>query len=123
MSSWLYLFTASMFEVMWTYSLKYIDVKKIKAIEWGSFFRETQNLLTLMPLAGYILFGICNIIFFSMAMKNIPASVAYACWTGFSLIGIKLVGIYVFRESFTFSQFFYFMLILIGIMGLRKVIS
>lgn len=118
--AWLYLFIASLFEIGWTFSIKYLDVKKVLAIPWLHFFATRNNFYTLVPLLGYIFLGIGNIIFFSMALKQIPASTAMAVWLGTALVGVKLVDILVFKQGYNFYQFFYFGLILIGIIGLKR---
>src|SRR5260221_14694786 len=113
--AWIYLLIASVFEIAWHFSLKLISVKKVKAIQWRSFFSQISNWAVLAPFAGYVLFGIGNIVFFSMAMKEIPASTAFAVWMGTALIGVKLVELVFFKGSFDFFQFFYMTLLLIVI--------
>jgi quaternary ammonium compound-resistance protein SugE len=118
--AWIYLLIASLFEIAWTFSLKFMSVKKLRAIQWRSFFNQTSGWLVVAPFAGYILFGVGNIVFFSMAMKDIPASTALAVWMGTALIGVKLVELFFFKGSFDPFQFFYMGLILIGIVGLKR---
>jgi quaternary ammonium compound-resistance protein SugE len=108
-----------MFEICWTFCLKFINIKRVRTIGWSSLFRR-DNMEVLAPFAGYIVFGVGNIIFFSMAMKQIPASVALATWMGLNLIGIKLAEIYLFKQPSNFYQFVYMALILIGIVGLKR---
>ncbi|HWK04653.1 MAG TPA: SMR family transporter [Puia sp.] len=118
--AWIYLLIASLLEIAWTFSLKFMDVKKIKAIYWPGIFSKKENWMILTPFAGYILFGVGNILFFSMAMKQIPASTALAVWMGVTLIGVKMVDTGVFKEPYNWQQFFYMGLILIGIVGLKR---
>jgi quaternary ammonium compound-resistance protein SugE len=119
--AWIYLFIASLFEIGWTFSIKFLDFKKVTAIPWLHFFdAPAKNLLVLAPLAGYIVFGLVNIIFFSMAIKQIPASTAMAVWLGVALIGVKLVDIFVFKQPYNGYQFLYFGLILVGVIGLKR---
>ena len=118
--AWLYLFFASLFEIGWTFSVKFLDVKKVLAIPWLHFFATRQNFYTLAPLLGYIFLGIGNIVFFSMALKQIPASTAMAVWLGVALIGVKLVDMFVFKQPYNFLQFFYFALIIVGVIGLKR---
>jgi len=118
--AWIYLLIASLFEIAWTFSLKLMSVKKLKAIQWRSFFNQISNWAVLAPFAGYVLFGIGNIVFFSMAMKDIPASTALAVWMGTALIGVKLVELFLFKGTFDVYQFVYMSLILIGIVGLKR---
>jgi len=118
--AWIYLFIASLFEIGWTFCVKYLSFKKIALINWPLFFKDTQGIHTLLPLAGYIFLGIGNIFFFSQAMNKIPASIALAIWMSFSLTGVKLVDTFVFKEPYTLPQLFYFALILIAIIGLKN---
>jgi quaternary ammonium compound-resistance protein SugE len=118
--AWIYLFVASLFEIAWTFSLKFMDVKKLRAIQWRAFFNQGTNWAILAPFAGYIVFGVGNIMFFSMAMKEIPASTALAVWMGVTLVGVKLMEMSFFRQPYDLSQFFYMALILVGIVGLKR---
>ncbi|UAY51519.1 DMT family transporter [Ferruginibacter albus] len=121
--AWIYLFIASIFEIGWTYSLKYLDLRKFKQVDWHHLFSQKQNLFIVLPLLGYIVFGLSNIYFFSIAMKQMPASVALAVWMGVVIIGIKIIDITLFKEPYQFSQFIYMAFILIGIIGLKKSIG
>jgi quaternary ammonium compound-resistance protein SugE len=73
-----------------------------------------------MPFAGYVVFGLGNIFFFSMAMKQISATTALAAWMGLTLIGTRLAEIYFFRQPSNFYQFLYMGLILVGVAGLKQ---
>jgi quaternary ammonium compound-resistance protein SugE len=118
--AWIYLLIASMFEIVWTFSLKLMSVKKLRAIQWRGALSQSSTWVVLAPFAGYIVFGIGNIVFFSMAMKEIPASTALAVWMGTALIGVKLVELFFFKGSFDVYQFIYMGFILIGIVGLKR---
>jgi quaternary ammonium compound-resistance protein SugE len=118
--AWISLFIAALFEIAWTYSLKYLNMAKFKKIQWLNFFSDPQHFYTIAPLSGYIIFGLGNIYFFSVALKQIPASTALATWMGLVLVGMKIVDIVVLKESFQYTQFFYMTLILVGIIGLKS---
>ncbi|HEY8918086.1 MAG TPA: SMR family transporter [Chitinophaga sp.] len=117
--AWIYLLIASVFEIAWTFSLKFLDFKKIGAIRWPAFF-SSQNLLVLMPLLGYIVFGLANVFFFSLSVKQIPTSTALAVWMGVALIGVKLVDVMLFKEPWQPTQLIYLGLIVAGIVGLKR---
>jgi quaternary ammonium compound-resistance protein SugE len=120
---WMYLFIAAISEVWWTYSLKYVDVRKILATPVKNYFEEPSNTRILAPALGYVLFGVGNIFFFSLAMKEIPTSVAFTVWVAISIIGLKLMDVFVFKaSSFSNTDFFFYALIIIGILGLKKTI-
>ncbi|WP_188315996.1 DMT family transporter [Chitinophaga agrisoli] len=117
--AWVYLFIAAVFEIAWTFSLKFLDFKKIGAIRWQAYFTNREHLLVLAPLIGYILFGIANVFFFSLATKQIATSTALAIWMGVALVGVKAVDISIFKEAWHPMQFFYLALIVAGIVGLK----
>lgn len=118
--AWIQLLIASIFEIAWTFSLKYMDVKKLRSLSWRDFFIRKENWLSIAPFAGYVVFGIGNIVFFSMAMKQIPAATALAVWMGLTLVGVKLLDILVFKQPYEGMQFLYIGLILAGIIGLKR---
>ena len=97
-----------------------MNMQKLRTISWPSFFSRREHWEVLMPFAGYIVFGVGNIFFFSMAMKHISATTALAAWMGLTLIGTKLAEIYLFRQPANFYQFMYMSLILVGIVGLKQ---
>lgn len=118
--AWLYLFLASLFEIAWTFSLRFLSIKKFKAIQWRHFFSQPSNMAALWPFLGYVVFGLFNVYFISQAMKDIPASTALAVWMGTALVGVKLIEILFFKTPYDVWQFFYIGLILVGIVGLKK---
>lgn len=120
---WMYLLIAAISEVWWTYSLKYVDLRKIISTPVRVYFEEPANTRILAPAIGYILFGIGNIFFFSLAMKEIPTAVAFTVWVAMSIVGLKLMDVLVFKaSSFDHKDFFFYALIIIGILGLKKTI-
>ncbi|MCS6930356.1 MAG: SMR family transporter [Saprospiraceae bacterium] len=120
MSPWTSLVIASAMEICWIYSLKWLDFKRIAAFGFPRLFLEWEGWLALMPLLGYVAFGLANIYFFSIAMKGISPSTAFAVWMGLALIGTKLVGIAFFREDWNWTQVLFIALILIGAVGLKS---
>jgi len=118
--AWIYLGIASLFEICWTFCLKFMSVPRLKTIKWSAFFSRRENWEILVPFVGYVAFGLGNIFFFSMAMKQISATVALAAWMGLTLIGTKLAEIYFFKQPSNYYQFLYMGLILVGIVGLKR---
>src|ERR1700744_584383 len=120
--AWLYLIAASVFEIVWTFSLRFMSVKKLKALHWRGFFSPgaAASWAVLAPFAGYILFGLGNVYCISVAMKDIPASTALAVWMGTALVGVKLVEILYLKMPYDGWQFLFIGLILIGIVGLKR---
>lgn len=121
--AWVYIFIAAMMEIAWTFSVKFMDFKKIGAIRWSSFFSDRQPILLLLPLLGYIVFGLGNIYFFSLSMKQIPMSVALAVWMGTALVGTFILEVLLLKQSWQLSQLFFMALILTGVIGLKMSIK
>jgi quaternary ammonium compound-resistance protein SugE len=118
---WLYLFIASLFEIGWIFSLRKLSFAEIKKISLQAITQHpTENLIVLLPLLGYISFGLANIYFFSLAMKHIPASTAFAIWMGLTLAGVKVIEVFLFKEAIKPMDYIYLGLILIAIIGLKK---
>jgi quaternary ammonium compound-resistance protein SugE len=119
MIAWVYLFIASCFEVCWIYSLKWLDMKAIGRIKFATIFSDPKPWEALLPLVGYIAFGLGNIYFFSQSMKTIQASTAFAVWMGLALVFSKAVDILVFKEAYTIQQLAFTFVVLVGIIGLK----
>lgn len=119
--AWICLVIAAVFEVAWTYSLKYLDMSRLKKIQIQQLFSDKQQFYTLLPFTGYIVFGLANIYFFSKAMKQIPAATAMATWMALVLVGIKIVDASLFHEPLRLSQSIFILLIIIGIAGLKLI--
>jgi len=91
----------------------------LKTVKWQSFYEPHTDLAVILPFVGYVLFGIGNIYFFSLAIKQVPTAIAYAVWTACTLILIKLSEILFFRQRISFVEVFFMLMIMGGIMGLR----
>ncbi len=118
--AWIYILIAALFESAWTFSLKFLSFKDIKSLPLHKYL-EMEGILKIIPLLGYIVFGIGNIYFFSIALKTIPTATAMAVWTASALIFIKIAEILFFHEKLNWSEAFFLMLITIGIVGLKVV--
>lgn len=119
MISWVYLFIAALCEICWIYSLKYMEFKKLIKTNIIQVFSTKEGVLLLIPVLLYVIFGIVNIVLFSKAMGKISSSVAFAVWTAIALIGVRIVDVYVLKESFSSANLLFFLLIIIGIIGLK----
>ena len=71
------------------------------------------------PLLGYIVFGIGNIYFISLAMKQIPMAMAVAIWMSMSLVFIKGAEMIFFHQRISIAEVFFISLIIVGIVGLK----
>ena len=118
MIHWVYLVIAALFEAAWIFSLKFLSMKQILAVKLSS-LQNINEWKVFVPFGGYVVFGLCNIYFFSMAMKSIPASTAFAVWMAMALIFSKLLDIFVFNEAYNYQQIFFTGVVLLGIVGLK----
>lgn len=118
MRAWIYLIIASVLEVAWIYSVKFMQFRKFLQIRFDTLFTN-ETLYTIIPVLGYVVFGIGNIILFSKALKSIPAGIAYATWMSVALVFVKITDVTIFKEPITFLQVVFIMLILIGVVGLK----
>lgn len=119
MRPWLFLLIAASFETAWTYAVKYLSFSALKTLRWNTFYLPGVGLPILLPLLGYIVFGVANIYFFSQAIKQIATPTAFAVWTAMALILIKLVDVLVFKSNWSLTELFFLTLIGVGIVGLR----
>jgi quaternary ammonium compound-resistance protein SugE len=118
---WFSLFLASFMEVCWTYSLKALSMQRIKEIAWAHSLGQPALLLPVLPLLAYVGFGLANVIFLSQAMRSIPTATAYSAWMALAVVGIKLVDLFYLKQPFSWLSVFYTSLIIIGVLGLRRI--
>lgn len=117
--AWIYLVIASCLEVCWIYTLKVLDMKKIALIRPPDLFHGVAAWKTLLPLIGYIIFGLSNVIAISKAMKTIPAGTAFAAWMGLALVATKAIDILYFKQPYNYQQLVFTFLVLVGIVGMK----
>ena len=117
--NWLFLFIASLFEALWTYSVKYFSLAQLKTIRFDNFYKMDGGLPYLIPLLGYIIFGIGNIFFFSLALKSLSNSTAYSVWTAMTIIVLKLIELLYFKQKISVIEVCFILMIIVGIMGLK----
>ncbi len=97
-----YLLIAALFEIVFAISMKYAD----------GFARPVPSGLAFLGLLG-------GLIFLTLAMKNMPVSVAYPLWTGIGTMGAVLFGAMLFGEALSPVKLGFVLLILTGIIGLK----
>lgn len=118
--AWIYIIIAALFEAAWTYSVKYLKFGDFKLLTWVNFY-NIQGLTILAPITGYLVFGLANAYFFSLAIKQIPTGMAFAAWMGASIIVLKLSDTLFFKEATSWPEILFMLLIMGGIMGLKFV--
>lgn len=100
--SWFLLLLAGLLEVVWAITLKGAE----------GFTRLWPSVLTISFMLGsFTLLGI--------AMRDLPASTAYAVWVGVGAVGTALFGIAVLGEPATAGRLISLLLIVIGLVGLK----
>ncbi len=100
---WLYLFIAGIFEIGWPLGFKLSETT-------GNRFLWLSVAVVSMIFSGLFLW---------IAQKTIPIGTAYAVWTGIGAAGTFLIGIVFFKDPVGMLRVFSFLLIVIGIVGLR----
>jgi quaternary ammonium compound-resistance protein SugE len=96
--------------------MKFSDLKTLAI---ANFYKWPGGLPILLPFVGYILFGLANIYFFSTAIKQIPTAMAFAVWTATTLIFLKVSELVFFRQHISWTEVFFMLLIMVGILGLK----
>jgi len=100
--SWVILFVAGIFEVLWATGLKYSE----------GFTRLWPAVFTLITL-------VLSFVLLSLAMKDLPVSIAYPIWTGVGAIGTVITGVVLLNEPFDVYRLACITMIITGITGLR----
>jgi quaternary ammonium compound-resistance protein SugE len=118
--AWIYIIISAIIEAAWTYCVKYFKFSDLKLLTWTNFY-TLHGLSLLWPITGYLVFGLANAWFFSMAIKHIPTAMAFAAWTGASIICIKLADTLIFHEATSWPEIVFMLMIMGGIMGLKFV--
>ncbi|QKF59640.1 quaternary ammonium compound efflux SMR transporter SugE [Aliarcobacter lanthieri] len=100
--SWIILFLAGIFEVVWAVGLKYSE----------GFTKLTPSIITIVTM-------IISFYLLSLALKSLPLGTAYAVWVGIGTIGTVIAGIFLFDESMNIIRVISILFILLGIIGLK----
>lgn len=100
--SWLILFLAGLFEVVWAIGLKY-----------------TEGFTRLWPSVGTLVAMVVSVGLLGLAMRHLPVGTAYAVWVGVGAVGTVIMGIILFNEPATTARLASMGLIVAGIVGLK----
>lgn len=100
--AWIYLLIAGILEMGWAVGLKYTH----------GFTNLVPGVLTLVSMVG-------SFLFLSLALRDLPISMAYAIWTGIGIVGTVIAGLILFQETLTPWQSLSVVLIVAGLIGLR----
>jgi len=100
--AWLVLGIAVITEIVWALSLK-----------WAA----TQA--TAFAAAVPITLSFVNMGLLALAMRGLPASTAYAVWTGLGAVGVAIMGALLFGEKLNAVQICFIGLIIVGVTGTK----
>jgi small multidrug resistance pump len=99
---WLFLFIAIVLEVIAT-----------------SFLKQSNGWTKLLPTIYAVILFPSSTLIYSLALKKIDISIAYAVWSGLGTALMVIIGWYFFKEQISAQKLFFIALILVGITGLR----
>lgn len=99
---WIYLIVAIMCEIVATSLMKY-----------------SNGFSKILPTIGTVVGYIVCFTFFSMALKKIDISVAYAIWSAFGIVVLSVIGVLVFKESISPLKVISILFIIVGVVGLN----
>jgi len=102
MTSWVFLFIAALFEIVWAIGLKL-----------------SHGFTRPWPTAGMLTASLVSVVLLSIAAKELPIGTAYAAWTGIGAVGTVICGIFLFQDPVTLPRLFCLALIVLGILGLK----
>ncbi|WP_447755891.1 DMT family transporter [Pseudomonas nicosulfuronedens] len=100
--AWVMLMVAAVFEVIFAVSMKYAE----------GFTRPLPTLVTVVAVIG-------GIFFLTLAMRQLPVSIAYPIWTAIGTLGTVLFGFVLLGEALTLTKLASVALIIAGVAGLR----
>ncbi|MFV3411022.1 DMT family transporter [Pseudomonas nitroreducens] len=100
--AWTMLMVAAVFEVMFAVSMKYAE----------GFTRPLPTVVTVLAVIG-------GIFFLTLAMRQLPVSIAYPVWTAIGTLGTVFFGFLLLGEALTLTKLVSVALIIAGVAGLR----
>ena len=102
MTSWIILFIAGVCEVVWALGLKFSH----------GLTKPLESIVT-------VVFMILSMYLLAVAARQIPIGIAYTVWVGIGAIGAFIGGIALFGEKVTAAQLMFFVIVIIGLVGLK----
>jgi quaternary ammonium compound-resistance protein SugE len=101
-SGWMFLLLAAGFEVLFAMSMKY-----------------AEGFTRLLPSALVVVAAGAGIYLLTLALRDLPVSIAYPIWTGIGTLGTVLLGALLLGETLTPLKLGSVALIVAGIAGLK----
>jgi quaternary ammonium compound-resistance protein SugE len=100
--AWIFLLVAAFFEVLFAMSMKYA----------AGFTRLGPSLLV-------VLAAVAGIYFLTLALRELPVSIAYPIWTGIGTLGTVVLGTLLLGEVLSPGKLLAVGLIVAGVAGLK----
>ncbi len=100
--AWIFLLVAAFFEVLFAMSMKYA----------AGFTRLGPSLLVMLAASA-------GIYFLTLALRELPVSIAYPIWTGIGTLGTVLLGTLLLGEALGPGKLLAVGLIVAGVAGLK----
>ncbi|MDT2741203.1 DMT family transporter [Lactococcus garvieae] len=100
--SWIFLFLAGIFEVVWASTMKLSQ----------GFSILKYDILTIVGML--VSFG-----FLTLAMKKLPLGIAYPIWTGIGAVGAILVGAIIFKDKVPSLTWVFVLMLVVGLIGIK----
>lgn len=100
--AWIFLLVAAFFEVLFAMSMKY-----------------AAGFTRLAPSVLVVLAAIAGIYFLTLALRELPVSIAYPIWTGIGTLGTVLLGTLLLGETLGPGKLLAVGLIVAGVAGLK----
>jgi quaternary ammonium compound-resistance protein SugE len=104
--TWVVLFVAGLFEVVWALALK-----------------ESDGFSNLTPTIVFVVALVISMVLLAVALRDLPVGTGYAVWTGTGAVGAAIAGIVFFGEAAALARLAPIGLIAIGIVWLALVES
>ena len=101
-NGWMFLMLADGFEVLFAMAMKY-----------------AEGFTRLLPSALVVVAASAGIYCLTLALRELPVSIAYPIWTGIGTLGTVLLGALLLGEALTPVKLMSVALIVVGIAGLR----
>lgn len=100
--AWVYILLADIFEIAWPFVLK----RSVGLPRWTTALSAVVFALPIFLLLGE-------------SVKRLPASTVYASFVGIGTLGTAIVGVVFFGESANLGRLGSFMLVVVGLIGLK----
>ncbi|QSR12988.1 multidrug efflux SMR transporter [Lactococcus sp. LG606] len=100
--SWIFLFLAGIFEVVWASTMKLSQ----------GFSIIKYDILTIIGML--VSFG-----FLTLAMKKLPLGIAYPIWTGIGAVGAILMGALIFKDKVPSLTWVFVLMLVVGLIGIK----